>query len=322
LTREAAQRLGVEWIDMSKIGVPGLGKQARVSDPHDDPMRWVVPTHDPLIQLVDASYPVVVNFWRLVSPGIWVWEADDAVFPEGITGPIAKHGATYTAFYPGCEKYPPQFLGGFAGETPPEGVLTFTVDAGTSRWEYDVFELFKELKTPEPPKPPDPPDPPEPKPEPIPNPRYALSVVGSYADSSGTGRYLAGETVVISAGTRPGYVFAGWQSSGGVAFANASASTTTVTMPASRTTVTATWSPAAQYRVVIIGGGIGDMGAGDYQAGATVAISAGRRLLFEFAGWTAIGNVTFADPSAETTTFTMPPGGVVVIATWRLKGTR
>ena len=151
LTQEAAQRLGVEWIDMSKIGVPGLKKPVRVTAAYEDPMRWVLPDTDPMIQLrygTEDDYQYgertrMVNFWRQVSPGVWEWEADDGLFPYGAAGIPMKSGAMYTAYYPGCENFPPQFLGGLDGETPPEGVLTFTVEADRDRWDLYVFELVK-----------------------------------------------------------------------------------------------------------------------------------------------------------------------------------
>jgi hypothetical protein len=148
LTKEAAQRLGVEWIDMSKIGVAGLAGLTRVSGSYADPDRWTQTAHDPLIQMVGGQSPIMVSFWRYISPGIWEWAADDVLFPGGVGGLNAIPGATYTAYYPGCENYPAQFLGGFGGEYPPGEALTFTVDPQRSRWDYYVFNLEKELAPP------------------------------------------------------------------------------------------------------------------------------------------------------------------------------
>lgn len=74
-----------------------------------------------------------------------------------------------------------------------------------------------------------------------PVPQYTLTVNGSYAKTSGAGSYPEGETVTISAGTRSGYVFAGWTSDDGVTFDDAGNETTTFTMPGSAVTVTANW---------------------------------------------------------------------------------
>ena len=69
---------------------------------------------------------------------------------------------------------------------------------------------------------------------------YRVTVVGSYAVASGEGTYESGETVSISAGTRPGYRFLGWRSSD-VALENAADADTSFVMPAKDVTVTATW---------------------------------------------------------------------------------
>ena len=62
--------------------------------------------------------------------------------------------------------------------------------------------------------------------------------------SGGTtdGEYAEGAVVNIDAGSRSNYRFDGWTSSNGGSFANASSASTTFTMPAADTTITATWS--------------------------------------------------------------------------------
>ena len=144
LTRDAARRLGVAWIDMGKIGVPGLPRLVRVSDAYKDKDRWTPATYDPLIQLAGGLPSAVVAFWRYISPGVWEWAAEDALTVEGVCGLRAIPGAVYTAYYPGCADYPAQFLGGLNGEYPPDGARTFTVDPNRSRWDYYVFELVKD----------------------------------------------------------------------------------------------------------------------------------------------------------------------------------
>lgn len=71
--------------------------------------------------------------------------------------------------------------------------------------------------------------------------RYAVTVNGSYADASGEGKYAAGSVVTVRAGSRSGYTFNGWTSSG-IKFDDASAAETTFTMPEGSVTVTANWS--------------------------------------------------------------------------------
>lgn len=69
---------------------------------------------------------------------------------------------------------------------------------------------------------------------------YTVTVNGSYAAGTGAGSYLAGASVTVSAGARPGYRFAGWTAEG-VTLTNASAETVTFVMPASNVTLTALW---------------------------------------------------------------------------------
>lgn len=71
--------------------------------------------------------------------------------------------------------------------------------------------------------------------------RYAVTVNGSYADASGEGKYAAGSIVTVRAGSRSGYTFNGWTSSG-IRFDDASAAETPFTMPEGSVTVTANWT--------------------------------------------------------------------------------
>ncbi|MCL2632219.1 MAG: InlB B-repeat-containing protein, partial [Coriobacteriia bacterium] len=72
---------------------------------------------------------------------------------------------------------------------------------------------------------------------------YTVSVISSYAATSGAGSYEAGSRVTIAAGTRTGYTFAGWTvSAGGAALANTNAATTSFIMPTANVIVTANWT--------------------------------------------------------------------------------
>lgn len=72
---------------------------------------------------------------------------------------------------------------------------------------------------------------------------YTLTVDlngGSGGTTGGT--YPASEVVNINAGSRSNYRFAGWTSTNGGSFDDASSASTTFTMPAADTTITAAWS--------------------------------------------------------------------------------
>ena len=71
--------------------------------------------------------------------------------------------------------------------------------------------------------------------------RYDVIVEGSYAQESGSGNYVVGETVAIDAGSRSGYQFTGWTVSDGVTLADASKTGTTFIMPAKSVSVMANW---------------------------------------------------------------------------------
>ena len=72
---------------------------------------------------------------------------------------------------------------------------------------------------------------------------YTLTVDLNGGSGNATdGEYPAGKDVNIDAGTRSGYRFVGWTSSNGGTFADPSSASTTFTMPAADTTITANWS--------------------------------------------------------------------------------
>lgn len=63
-------------------------------------------------------------------------------------------------------------------------------------------------------------------------------------------------------------------------------------------------------------GGTGATVSGEYAAQNEVAIHAGTKENSLFLGWTASGNVTFADASSPDTTFIMPEEDITITATW------
>jgi lysophospholipase L1-like esterase len=132
---------------------------------------------------------------------------------------------------------------------------------------------------------------------------YTLTV----ADGSGSGTYSAGQVVPITANAAPaGYAFTGWSAFSAV-FANASAASTTVTMPASDTTVTAQYavSGGTTYPLAVSGGS----GSGNYPAGTVVTISAnGAPGGSQFIRWlgSSTSSLILGNADSPTTTFTMP----------------
>ena len=77
---------------------------------------------------------------------------------------------------------------------------------------------------------------------------YTLTVNlnGGSGNTTG-GQYPAGKVVNIDAGRRSNYRFAGWTSSNGGTFADASSASTTFTMPAGNVTITANWQYDSPY---------------------------------------------------------------------------
>ena len=72
---------------------------------------------------------------------------------------------------------------------------------------------------------------------------YGITVTNGTATVDGVrvSEASEGQIITLTAANRDGYTFTGWRSNGGGTFANASASTTTFTMPASAVTITANY---------------------------------------------------------------------------------
>ena len=136
---------------------------------------------------------------------------------------------------------------------------------------------------------------------------YSLTV----NNGSGTGNYLEGKLVKVTADPPPaGQEFASW--TGDIAIlSNPFLATTTAIIAAMDVNIAATYSNLPTYTVAVTNG----TSSGDYPAGARVSITADAPPAGQqFAGWT--GNVTFANVSSPTTTFTMPSSAVAVTATY------
>ena len=78
--------------------------------------------------------------------------------------------------------------------------------------------------------------------EATPDTTYTLTVdLNGGSGSTTGGTYAEGTVININAGSRSNYRFDGWTSSNGDSFADASSASTTFTMPAANTTITANW---------------------------------------------------------------------------------
>ncbi|MGO8678614.1 MAG: InlB B-repeat-containing protein [Limisphaerales bacterium] len=143
---------------------------------------------------------------------------------------------------------------------------------------------------------------------PGPNTYYTLTVV----NGSGGGFYLTNSTVSITANAAPaGQVFLGWS---GAAVANPSSATTTLVMPGSNVTVTATYGaappPIPTYALTVVNG----TGGGSYAANATVSITANPAPAGQvFQNWTG---GTVANALSPSTTLVMPANNVTVTANY------
>ena len=136
---------------------------------------------------------------------------------------------------------------------------------------------------------------------------YLLTVI----NGTGGGPYPVGREVTVTADpAAAGEEFDDWE--GDIAILDDFTSETTQALIIARdVTITATYSALPTFDVVVTNG----TGDGSYYAGAQVNIYADPAPAGQqFAGWS--GNVTFANASSPTTSFTMPSSPVVVTATY------
>ncbi|MCC8102396.1 MAG: hypothetical protein LIP11_09140 [Clostridiales bacterium] len=142
---------------------------------------------------------------------------------------------------------------------------------------------------------------------------YSVTLTNGTADYT---ENVAGVVITITAAEpAAGYAFDYWTvDTQNVTLTDASASTTTFTMPSADVALTAVYKQV-QYTVTVENGSTSQT---SYYYGDTVTISSNYPASGkEFSTWTATsGNVTFADSSRATTTFTMPASDVTVSATY------
>lgn len=134
---------------------------------------------------------------------------------------------------------------------------------------------------------------------------YSLTVV----NGSGGGSYAAGTVVTITANApATGQTFLNWT---GATVANAGAATTTLSMPAANTSVTANYAAAPGYYSLTV---VNGSGSGAYTAGTLVTIIAAAPATGQsFLDWTG---ATVANANAATTTLSMPAANTSVTANY------
>ena len=142
--------------------------------------------------------------------------------------------------------------------------------------------------------------------------KYTLTV----NNGTGDGSYSSGSRVVVSADPPgQGRQFEIWDGDTAI-LDNFTSPTTGAIIPLRDVTITATYSDLPTYTVTVTNG----TGSGNYAAGAQVAIVADAPPAGQqFAGWT--GDVSFANASSPSTTFTMPSFAVAVTANYGVVST-
>jgi hypothetical protein len=137
---------------------------------------------------------------------------------------------------------------------------------------------------------------------------YAASYTLTVTNGTGSGSYVSGTVVTITANAAPsGEAFEDWT---GATVASAKSATTTLTMPAKNTAVTANYATA--YTLTVVNG----TGSGSYLASTVVAIDANAPATGKvFLDWSG---AAVANASSASTTITMPAGSATVTANYTI----
>jgi hypothetical protein len=142
---------------------------------------------------------------------------------------------------------------------------------------------------------------------------YTLTVRGG----TGSGSYVAGEQVRISAGApTAGLEFAGWTQTLGPSATLPEGTSGLMAMPAGDVEIAASYRPIGTrpYTLTVRGG----TGSGSYPAGTQVRIVAGAPPAGQaFAGWEQEEGPETALPGGSSGTVTMPEGDIVIVASYR-----
>ncbi len=141
-----------------------------------------------------------------------------------------------------------------------------------------------------------------------------INVLGNGTAGVDPGTAAAGDTVILNATPGPDYHFAGWSSSGGGSFADASSASTTFTMPDGDVTLTANFEGPYTVTASTAGGGTVTANKSTAAAGESITLTATAGSGYRFAGWTFSENITGADVNGMTAGFTMPAGDVTATA--------
>ena len=163
------------------------------------------------------------------------------------------------------------------------------------------------------------------------NPKYTLTVDGGYIgtdENQTSGNYEAGATIKLTAkDAAEGKQFDKWKLSDGLTLVDGYELTNTtikVTMPGHAATATATYKDKAPttYTLTVDGGYIGtdeNQTSGNYEAGATIKLTAKAKTGYHFTKWTVEeGTLSLSEEElkANPLTFEMPDGAVSLKANY------
>ena len=171
----------------------------------------------------------------------------------------------------------------------------------------------------------------DPTPDPEPD-KYEVTLCNAGSGATGAGEYAANETVTITAGTNPGYIFRGWTSDD-VQISDARSETASFTMPAQDVTVQANWtrrssggsSSSTLYNVIVKDSKNGEVTSSHKQAGSgtTVTLTVKPDQGYVLDTLTVLDSrnreVKLTAKADGTYTFTMPASDVTVQAVFKAR---
>lgn len=144
---------------------------------------------------------------------------------------------------------------------------------------------------------------------------------GNVTSTDKNGSYYMGQGVEITATPTDGYRVDGWTDQTGAVVSTVK--DFTFVMPATATTITATFVQANQRRLTIVAGANGTASVdrtGDYYADATIELTATPNADYRFANWTdANGNIVSTEANFR---YTMPDQDMTLTANFKYKLTR
>lgn len=155
-----------------------------------------------------------------------------------------------------------------------------------------------------------------------PSTKYTVTIQndGNGTASAAPASAAAGTAIALTATANSGYHFKEWR----VVSGNVTLSGNSFTMPAENVMIKAIFAKdlpqPVKHSVTIKGSYAAMSGAGNYEAGATVAIHAGSRGDYHFNGWSSSDGISFTDAARVSTTFIMPDKPVTITAAWSYAG--